>query len=106
MANMMKLMQKAASLQKDLEKTQAELANKTVEFSSGGGAVKVVASGDGAVKSIKIEPGVINPADAGLLEDMVLASVNGALKAAKDMASKEMSKIAAEMGLPGMGLGM
>lgn len=106
MANMMKLMQKAASLQKDLEKTQGELANKTVEFSSGGGMVKVVAAGDGSVKSIKIDPGVINPADAGLLEDMVLAAVDGALKAAKQMAAKEMSKIAAEMGLPGMGLGM
>jgi len=56
------------------------------------------------VKSIKIDPAVINPADAGLLEDMVLASVNGALKTAKDMSSKEMSKIAADMGLPGLGM--
>ncbi|MEI6219094.1 MAG: YbaB/EbfC family nucleoid-associated protein [bacterium] len=104
MANMMKLMQQAAKMQKDLEKVQGELANKTVEFSSGGGAVKVVASGDGVVKSIKIDPAVINPADAGLLEDMVLASVNGALKTAKDMSSKEMSKIAADMGLPGLGM--
>jgi len=106
MANMLKLMQKAATLQKDLEKTQGELAAKTVEFSSGGGMVKVVAAGDGTVKSIKIDPGVINPADASMLEDMVLAAVAGALKAAKDMASREMSKLAAEMGLPGMGLGM
>ncbi|MEI6971405.1 MAG: YbaB/EbfC family nucleoid-associated protein [bacterium] len=103
---MMKLMQKAASLQKDLEKTQGELAHKTVEFSSGGGMVKVVAAGDGTVKSIKIDPGVINPSDASLLEDMVLAAVDGALKAAKEMAAKEMGKIAAEMGLPGMGLGL
>ena len=104
MANMMKLMQQAAKMQKDLEKVQGELANKTVEFASGGGVVKVVASCDGVVKSIKIDPAVINPADAGLLEDMVLASVNGALKTAKDMSSKEMSKIAADMGLPGLGM--
>ena len=104
MPNMMKLMQKAATFQKDIEKTQAELANKTVEFSSGGGMVKVVAAGDGSVKSIKIDPGVINPSDAGLLEDMVLAAVDGALKAAKEMAAKEMSRIASGMGLPGLGL--
>jgi len=106
MANMLKLMQKAATLQKDLEKAQGELATRTVEFSSGGGMVKVVAGGDGTVKSIKIDPGVIDPSDANLLEDMVLAAVDGALKAAKEMAAKEMSKLAAEMGLPGMGLGM
>ena len=104
MANMMKLMQKAATFQKDLEKKQGELAQKTVEFSSGGGMVKVVAAGDGTVRSIKIDPGVINPDDAGMLEDLVLAGVAGALKEAKDMASKEMSKLAADMGLPGMGM--
>lgn len=104
MANMLKLMQKAATFQKDLEKAQGELAQKTVEFSSGGGMVKVVACGDGSVKSIKIDPAVINPSDANLLEDMVLAAVDGALKAAKQMASKEMSRLAAEMGLPGLGM--
>ena len=102
MPNMMKLMQQAASFQKDLEKAQAGLALKTVEFSSGGGMVKAVAACDGSVKSIRIDPGVIVPSDAGMLEDLVLAAVDGALKSAKETAAAEMSKLAAGMGLPGL----
>ena len=102
MTNMMSMMKKAAALQKDLERTHKELADKTVEFSSGGGMIKVVAAGDGSVRSIKIDPKAIDPAEPELLEDMVLAAVEGALKASRDMAQQEMAKLTSGLGLPGM----
>jgi DNA-binding YbaB/EbfC family protein len=100
MANMMKLMKKAASLQNDMKKTQEELAEKTVEFSSGGGMVTVVARGDMSIESIKIDPKVVDPDDVEMLEDLVLAGVDGAIKAARDMVSEEMGKLTSGLGLP------
>jgi DNA-binding YbaB/EbfC family protein len=100
MVNMMKLMKQAASMQKNMEKMKEELADKTVEFSSGGGMVTVVACGDMSVKKIAIDPKVVDPDDVEMLEDLVLAGVDGALKAARDMAAEEMSKLTSGMGLP------
>ena len=102
MANMMKLMKQAAAMQKDMARLQEELAEKTVDFASGGGMVKATARGDGSIMAIKIAASVIDPSDPQLLEDMVLAAVNGAMTAAKEMASQEMSKLTAGLGLPGM----
>lgn len=102
MPNMMKLMKQAASMQKNLLKAQEELALKTVEFSSGGGMVVAVARGDGTIASLKIDPKAIDPSDAEMLQDMVLAAVDGALKAAKEMAAAEMNKLTAGMGIPGL----
>jgi len=100
--NVMKMMQQAKTMQKDMERIQAQLAEKRVEFSSGGGMVTATATGDGGVVGIKIDPKVINPADKDLLEDMVLAAVDGAIRKSREMASSEMAKVTAGMGLPGM----
>ncbi len=100
--NVMKLMKQAAAAQKNMEKVQGELAEKTVEFSSGGGMIKVTASGDGAVRAISIDPEALDPEDVGMLEDMVLAAVNGALNEVRDMASAEMAKVTQGLNLPGM----
>jgi DNA-binding YbaB/EbfC family protein len=100
--NVMKMMQQAKAMQKDMERIQAQLAEKRVEFSSGGGMVTATATGDGGVVGIKIDPKVINPADKDLLEDMVLAAVDGAIRKSREMASAEMAKVTAGMGLPGM----
>ena len=100
--NVMKMMQQAKTMQKDMERIQAQLAEKRVEFSSGGGMVTATATGDGGVVGIKIVPKVINPADKDLLEDMVLAAVDGAIRKSREMASAEMAKVTAGMGLPGM----
>jgi DNA-binding YbaB/EbfC family protein len=100
--NVMKMMQQAKTMQKDMERIQAQLAEKRVEFSSGGGMVTATATGDGGVVGIKIDPKVINPADKDLLEDMVLAAVDGAIRKSREMASAEMAKVTAGMGLPGM----
>ncbi|MDD3603653.1 MAG: YbaB/EbfC family nucleoid-associated protein [Kiritimatiellae bacterium] len=102
----MKLMKQAASMQKNMEKMKEDLASQTVQFSSGGGMVTAVAKGDMSIESIKINPEVINSEDPEMLEDLVLAAVDGALKASKDLAAREMSKLTAGMGLPGMDLPM
>ena len=100
--NMMKLMKQAAAMQRDVERVQQELANQRVEFTSGGGMVTAAATGDGSVVSIKIDPKVINPADKEMLEDLVLAAVDGAIKKGRELAAVEMKKVTAGLGLPGM----
>lgn len=90
-------------MQQQVEQMQQQLAQRKVEASSGGGAVKVVASCDGTLSSIKIDPQALNPADAQLLEDMVLSAANQALNQAKEISSAEMGKITAGFSLPGLG---
>lgn len=89
-------------MQQQMEQIQSELAKRTVEATSGGGAVKVVAKCDGSVASIKIDPQAINPADAQLLEDMILSATNQALGQAKEISSAEMGKATAGFNLPGL----
>lgn len=95
-------MKQAARMQQQMEKVQAELAQRKVEATSGGGAVKAVAKCDGSLDSIKIDPQAMNPDDAQLLEDMILSAANQALAEAKDISNTEMGKVTAGMSLPGM----
>src|ERR1700761_3804535 len=93
MSSIGKLMKQAARMQQQMETIQAELAARTVEATSGGGAVKVVAKCDGTVASIKIDPQALNPADAQIVEDMVVTAVNQALGQARDISNSEMGKV-------------
>jgi nucleoid-associated protein EbfC len=102
MSSIGKLMKQAARMQQQMEKTQAELASRTVEASSGGGAVKVVAKCDGTIASVKIDPQAANPTDVQLLEDMILGAANQALGQAKDIANAEMGKVTQGLSLPGI----
>jgi DNA-binding YbaB/EbfC family protein len=102
MSSIGKLMKQAARMQQQMEQTQADLAARTVEATSGGGAVKVTAKCDGSLASIKIDPGAVNPADAQLLEDMILTAANQALAQAKEISTAEMGKITQGFNLPGM----
>src|SRR5262245_41435864 len=102
MSSIGKLVKQAARMQQQMEQIQNELANRTVEASSGGGAVKVVAKCDGKLSSIKIDPQAINPADAQLLEDMILSAANQALEQAKTISNAEMGKVTAGFNLPGL----
>jgi DNA-binding YbaB/EbfC family protein len=102
MSSIGKLMKQAARMQQQMEQIQKDLAARTVEATSGGGAVKVVAKCDGSVASIKIDPQALNPADAQLLEDMILTALNQALGQAKDISNAEMGKVTAGMSLPGL----
>ena len=85
-----------------MEQVQASLAARTVEATSGGGAVKVIAKCDGTLGSIKIDPAAVNPADAQMLEDMILLAVNQALEQAKKISTEEMGKVSQGFSLPGM----
>ena len=102
MPNLGKLVQQATRMQQQMEQAQAQLAVRTVESSSGGGAVKITARCDGTVASVKINPQALNPDDAQILEEMILTAVNQALNQAKDSANAEMGKITAGMRLPGL----
>jgi hypothetical protein len=84
-----------------MEQVQSQLAARTVEASSGGGAVKVVVKCDGSISSIKIDPQALNPSDAQLLEDMILTAANKALADAREISNQEMGKVTAGMNLPG-----
>jgi len=95
-------MKQAQRMQAQMEKIQADLAARTVEATSGGGAVKVVAKCDGTLASIKIDPQALNPSDAQLLEDMILGATNQALNQAKEISNAEMGKATAGFNLPGM----
>ena len=95
-------MKQAARMQQQMEKTQSDLAARTVEATSGGGAVKVVAKCDGTIGSIKIDPQALNPADAQLLEDMIITAANQALGQAKEISTEEMGKITQGFSLPGL----
>ena len=97
-----KLMKQAQKMQAQMEQIQAQLATRTVEATSGGGAVKVVAKCDGTVASIKIDPQALNPSDAQVVEDMILIAVNQALNQAKEISNTEMGKATAGFSLPGM----
>lgn len=96
-------MKQAARMQQQMETVQADLARRTVEATSGGGAVKVTAKCDGTIASIKIDPQALNPADAQLLEDMILAATNQALTQAKEISNSEMGKITSGLSIPGLG---
>src|SRR5579883_1686000 len=103
MSSIGKLMKQAARMQQQMEQIQQGLAARTVEATSGGGAVKVVAKCDGTLASIKIDPQALNPADAQIVEDMILTATNQALAQAKDISNSEMGKVTAGMNLPGFG---
>ncbi len=99
MGNMMKQAQK---LQAQMIKLQEELAEKTVETSSGGGMVKVVANGKQQIVSIEIEKEVVDPDDVDMLQDLILAAVNDALTKSQEMVSGEMGKLTGGMKIPGL----
>jgi DNA-binding YbaB/EbfC family protein len=104
MSSIGKLMKQAARMQQQMEQIQADLAKRTVEATSGGGAVKVTAKCDGTIAAIKIDPQALNPSDAQVVEDMVLLAVNQALAQAKEISNAEMGRATAGFNLPGLGM--
>jgi DNA-binding YbaB/EbfC family protein len=85
-----------------METVQQSLANRTVESTTGGGAVKAVVKCDGTLASIKIDPQAATPSDVQLLEDMIVSAVNQALAQAKEISTAEMGKVTAGFNLPGL----
>jgi DNA-binding YbaB/EbfC family protein len=102
MKGMGQMMKQAQKLQSQMMKLQEELAEKTVESSSGGGMVTVVANGRQQIVSIQIENEVVDPDDVDMLQDLVLAAVNDALAKAQEMVSSEMGKLTGGLNIPGL----
>ena len=101
------LLQQVGQMQEQMQKAQEELANETVEATAGGGMVRVTANGAGEIREIKVDPKAIDPDDPELLEDMVLAAVNEALRSTKSLAETKLGGLAGGalggLGLPGLG---
>ena len=102
MKGMGNLMKQAQKLQSKMMKLQEELADKTVETTSGGGMVRVVANGRQQVVSIEIEKEVVDPQDIEMLQDLVLAAVNDALVKSQEMVQSEMGKLTGGVNIPGL----
>ena len=97
--NQMSMMKQAQKMQQDFLKMQEELESSRFEFTAGGGAVKAVITGTRQFESITIDPEAIDPEEVEMLQDLILAAVNGALKAADDKTSQSMAKL--QGGIPG-----
>lgn len=102
MGPMNQLVQQAQKMQQRIAKLQEEMAQKTVTVTSGGGMVTVEASGNHEIVSIKIDKQVVDPEDVDMLQDLILAAVNEAIKKAQEMVATEMQKITGGMSIPGL----
>ena len=104
MANMMKMMKQVQQMQKKMQAAQEELATREIEFTAGGGMVTATATCDGSVKGIKIKPEVVDPEDVEMLEDLVLAAVEGVIEKGREITAEEMEQYTAGLNIPGMNL--
>lgn len=100
--NMQQMIQQAQRMQQDMQRLQAELEVREVEAAAGGGMVQVVATGKKEIKSIQIDPQVVDPDDVEMLQDLVMAAVNEALRKAEEMMQTEMGKVTGGMNLGGL----
>jgi hypothetical protein len=95
-------MKQAQKMQEQMARVQEELANKTVEATAGGGMVTVTANGKQEILAVNISPEVINPQDSAMLEDLVTAAVNEALRSSRELLQEEMTKITGGLRIPGI----
>lgn len=96
------LVRQAQQLQAKMLKVQEEMATRTAEASSGGGMVTAVANGKQELLSIKLEKEVVNPEDLEMLQDLIVAAANAALKKAQEMVAEEMKKLTGGINIPGL----
>ncbi len=102
MRGMNDLLRQAQVMQTKMSKLQAEMADRTLEATSGGGMVKVTVSGKQEVKAIVIDPKAVDPNDVEMLQDLVLTAVNEGLRQAKDMMEKEMGALTGGLKMTGL----
>jgi nucleoid-associated protein EbfC len=103
--NMNEMLRQVQQLQADMAKAQEELKSETVEASAGGGMVTVKVSGELELLELRIDPEAVDPEDVELLQDMVQAAVNEAVRAAQELAASKMGAVTGGLGGPGGGLG-
>jgi hypothetical protein len=99
--SMQNMLKQAQKMQAEMARVQEELKDERVEASVGGGAVKVTMTGELAVESVVIDPAAVDPDDITMLEDMIGAAVNEAIRQAQDLASRKMGAVTGGLGLPG-----
>lgn len=100
--NMQQMMKQARKMQEQLAAAQESLAASTVDASAGGGMVKVTVNGDMQITSLKIDPAALDPEDVEMLEDMITAAVNEAVRSMGELANKQMGAITGGLNIPGM----
>jgi nucleoid-associated protein EbfC len=102
--NMQQLLKQAQKMQEDMLAAQESLKDEVVEASAGGGMVQVKVTGDLVVQSVAIDPEAVDPEDVEMLQDLILAATNEALRAAQDLAATKLGGITGGLGglLPGM----
>ena len=96
------IMKQAQLMQQKMARIQQELETRQVEASSGGGMVTAVVNGKQQLQSLKIEPSVVDPQDVEMLQDLVMAAVNEAVKKSQDMMQEEMGKVTGGLNIPGL----
>lgn len=100
--DMNKMMKQVQKMQAQMQKMQEELAEKTVEATAGGGAVKVVVNGKQEIVDITIDPDAVDPDDVEMLEDLILAAVNEGLRNVQEMLNQEIGKLTGGLNIPGL----
>jgi hypothetical protein len=101
MGNMNKLLKQAQKLQAEMARVQEEMAAKTVEAAAGGGAVTVTVNGRPEVVAVKIDPAAVDPEDLEMLQDLIVAATNEALRKAQEMVAQAMARFTGGLSLPG-----
>ena len=102
MKGMGDMMRQAQMMQKKMQQIQEDMGKRTVEATAGGGMVTVVATGSQDIVSVKIDKAVVDPEDVEMLQDLVLAAVNDALKKAREMQQSEMAALTGGLKIPGL----
>jgi hypothetical protein len=102
MAGLGDLMKQAQRLKAEMERIQAEAATKTVEGSAGGGMVTAVANGKGELLSVRIDPAAVREEDLDMLQDLITAAANDALRKARELLAQDVSRLTGGFGLPGL----
>jgi DNA-binding YbaB/EbfC family protein len=100
--NVNEMLRQAQALQKKIAQAQEELAQRSFTANAGGGMVTATVNGRQEILSISIEKQVIDPNEAEMLQDLIVAAVNGALAAARDTTNQEMAKLTGGLGIPGL----
>lgn len=99
--DMKQMMRQAQKMQKELNKAQEEIATMTFEATAGGGMVKAVASGDMSITELTIDPDAVDPEDTEMLQDMIVAAVNEALRGISELSNQRMNSVTGGMNIPG-----
>lgn len=100
--NMNKMMKQVKKMQQEMEKAQRELESKEVVGTAGGGVVKVTMNGQKKLQSVEISPDVVDPDDVEMLQDLVVAAINDAMKQADELAAKDLGKLNPGINIPGL----